>query len=61
MLVEKEGDQREEGGAVYIPHLKQSGTIEGYVTPHQIRVRLSSGTTVVLETSQVERRKVLMG
>ncbi len=61
MLVEKDGDKREDGSAVYIPHLNQSGTIEGYVTPHQIRVRLASGGTVVLETSQVQKRQVLMG
>ncbi len=61
MLVEKDGEKQESGGAVYIPHLNQSGTIEGYVTPHQIRVRLASGSTIVVETSQVQKRQVLMG
>lgn len=61
MLIEKEGEKRDGGGAVYVPHLNQAGTILGYVTPHQIRVRLASGSTVVLETSQVEHRQVLMG
>lgn len=61
MLIEKEGETQEGGGAVYVPHLQQSGTIMGYVTPHQIRIRLASGSTVVLETSQVEHRQVLMG
>jgi len=62
MLIENERTESIAGEqTVFVPHLGQSGTVLEKLESGQLRVRLSTGTTVVLEANQVQDRRLLMG
>lgn len=65
MLIENESNEtcsRPAGErTVFVRHLGQTGTVLEQLEGGRVRVRLCTGTTVVLEADQVQDRQLLMG